>query len=132
MLLFDLHCLRSLRVSAHPRLNRAGIGRRLDETGPPIFLTEVPRGFRDWKLVAVSRLTRGDGTSLPRAQLGNEIAIKAYREAKLPFPDGAIIVALHWNEISSDENDKVLAKGFPGAGIQSFISQLGREHAIHG
>ena len=92
-----------------------------DETGPPIFLTEVPRGFRDWKLVAVSRLTRGDGTSQLRAQLGNDIAIKAYREAKLPFPDGAIIVALHWNEISSDENDKVLAKGFPGAGIQSFI-----------
>ena len=57
-----------------------------------------------------------------RAQLGNDIAIKAYREGKLPFPDGAIIAALHWNEVSSEENDKVLAIGFPGAGLQSFVA----------
>ncbi len=44
-----------------------------------------------------------------RAQLGNDIAIKAFREGTLPFPDGAMIAALHWNEASSDENDKVLA-----------------------
>jgi Cytochrome P460 len=43
-----------------------------------------------------------------RAQLGNDIAIKAYREGTLPFPDGAIIAALHWNEVASDENNKVL------------------------
>ena len=54
-----------------------------------------------------------------RAQLGNDIAIKAFQEGKLPFPDGAIIAALHWNEVSSDENDKVLAIGFPGAGLDS-------------
>jgi hypothetical protein len=70
--------------------------------------------------IAVSRLTAGKSSQL-RAELGNDIAITAYREGKLPFPDGAIIAALHWNEVSSDENDKVLAKGFPGAGIQSFV-----------
>ena len=57
-----------------------------------------------------------------RAQLGNDIAIKAFREGKLPFPDGTIIAALHWNEDSSDENNKVLASGFPGAGLQSFVA----------
>jgi hypothetical protein len=57
--------------------------------------------------------------------LANDIAIKAYREGKLPFPDGAIIAAMHWNEVSSDANEKVLAKGFPGAGIQSFIPGSG-------
>jgi hypothetical protein len=36
-----------------------------------------------------------------RAQLGNDIAITAFREGKLPFPDGTIIAALHWNEASS-------------------------------
>src|SRR5262249_55674131 len=44
-------------------------------------------------------------------------------EGKLPFPDGTIIAALHWNEASSDENNKVLAIGFPGAGLQSSIAE---------
>lgn len=92
-----------------------------NQDGAPTFLTEIPQGFRDWKLIAVSRLTRSDGNTQLRAELGNDIALKAYREGKLPFPDGAIIAALHWNEVSSEENNKVLAKGFPGAGIQSFV-----------
>jgi hypothetical protein len=96
-----------------------------DGNSAAIFLTEIPQGYRDFGLIAVSRLTRGDGTSQLRAELGNGIAIKAYRERKLPFPDGAIIAALHWNEISSPDNDKVLAKGFPGAGIQSLIPGSG-------
>ena len=58
-----------------------------------------------------------------RAQLGNDTAIKAFQEGKLPFPDGAIIAALHWNEVSSDESDKVLATGFPGAGLDSSIPE---------
>jgi hypothetical protein len=92
-----------------------------NQDGAPIFLAEIPQGFRDWELIAVSRLIRGDGNTQLRAELGNDIAIEAYREGKIPFPDGAIIAALHWNEVSSEENNKVLAKGFPGAGIQSFI-----------
>jgi len=96
-----------------------------DEAGAPIYLSEIPQGFREWKLIAVSRLTAGDGRSQLRTQLGNDIAIKAYREGKLPFPDGAIIAALHWNEVSSEDNNKVLAKGFPGAGIQSFVPGSG-------
>lgn len=39
--------------------------------------------------------------------LGNDIAIKAFREGTLPFPDGAIIAALHYNHVPSDENNKV-------------------------
>ena len=92
-----------------------------EEGAAPVFLTEMPAGYRDLSLIAVSRLTAGDGRSQLRAALGNEVAIKAYREGKLPFPDGAIIAALHWNELSSEENNKVLAQGFPGAGIQSFV-----------
>ena len=73
----------------------------------------------------MSRLTKGDGTSHLRAQLGNDIAIEAYPAGKLPFSDGTMIVALHWNEVSSEENNKVLAKGFPGAGMQSFVPGSG-------
>ena len=54
-----------------------------------------------------------------RAQLGNELAIAAFREGKLPFPDGAIIAALHWNEDPSDSDNQVLAAGFPGVGLES-------------
>jgi hypothetical protein len=94
---------------------------KADGEAGPIFLTEIPQGYREWSLISVSRLTAGDGRSQLRAELGNDIALKAYQEGKLPFPEGAIIAALHWKEISSEENNKVLAKGFPGAGIQSFV-----------
>ena len=75
-------------------------------------------GIRDWQLISVNHLS-GSNLKQMRAQLGNDIAMKAFREGKLPFPDGAIIAALHWKEVTSDENNKVLADGFPGAGLQS-------------
>jgi hypothetical protein len=49
------------------------------------------------------------------AVLGNEITIKAYRDAKLPFPDGTIIAALHYRHLPSDENNKVFGRD------QSFV-----------
>src|SRR5215469_17198485 len=74
----------------------------------PSFLIEIPPGYRDWRLISVSRLTAGKFGQL-RAQVGNDIAIKAYQEGKLPFPDGSIVAALHWNDAISEENNKVLA-----------------------
>src|SRR5262249_32082762 len=65
-------------------------------------------------------------------QLGNDIAIKAFRGRKLPFPDGTIIAALHWNEASSDENNKVLAIGFPGAGLQIIRCAVRPKCSVHG
>ena len=44
------------------------------------------------------------------AVLGNDIAINAYREGKLPLPDGAIIVALHYRHVPSEENNKVFGQ----------------------
>lgn len=52
-----------------------------------------------------------------RAILGNDVAIKAYREGKLPFPDGTIIVRLAWSYVPSEENSK--AFGHPQ---QSFVA----------
>jgi hypothetical protein len=65
-------------------------------------------------VISIEHLTAGNLNQL-RAQLGNDIAIKAYRDGTLPFPDGAIIAALHWNDVSSEDNNKVLASAFPGA-----------------
>jgi hypothetical protein len=88
----------------------------------PIYGITIPAGFRDWRLIAVNQLvgTGGKPRQL-RAQLGNDVAVKAFHEGKVPYPDGAIIAALHWNEVPSEENDKVLAVGFPGAGLQSTV-----------
>jgi hypothetical protein len=86
----------------------------------PIYGIKIPEGYRDWRLISVNHLAGGSVKQL-RAQLGNDIAIKAFRDGTRPFPDGAIIAALHWNEVSSDENNKVLATGFPGVGLDSFV-----------
>jgi hypothetical protein len=91
----------------------------------PIYGVKIPVGYRDWHLISVKQLTgkqlTGGGGELKqlRAELGNDLAIKAYREGTLPFPDGAIIAALHWNEESSDSDNQALAVGFPGLGLLS-------------
>ncbi|MGH9543974.1 MAG: cytochrome P460 family protein [Terriglobales bacterium] len=89
-----------------------------DEAAAPIYGVTIPPGYRDWKMIAVAQLLTGKVDQL-RAQLGNEIAIKAFKDGKRPFPDGAIIVALHWTRVPSEENNMVLAGPFPGA--QSFV-----------
>src|ERR1700722_9105866 len=60
----------------------------------PIYGVTIPAGYRDWQLIAVGHLAGGNLKQL-RAQLVNDIAIKAFREGKRPFPDGSIIAALH-------------------------------------
>jgi hypothetical protein len=96
-----------------------------DGDAAPIYGIKIPDGYRDWRLISVKRLTgrqlTGAGGELKqlRAELGNDLAIKAFRDGTLPFPDGAIIVALHWNEESSDFDNQALAAGFPGLGLQS-------------
>jgi hypothetical protein len=91
----------------------------------PIYGIKIPDGYRDWRLISVKRLTgkqlTGAGGQLKqlRAELGNDLAIKAYRDGTLPFPDGSIIAALHWNEESSDADNQALAAGFPGLGLES-------------
>ena len=92
-----------------------------ESNASPIYGITIPAGYREWHLISVNHLA-GDKLKQVRAQLGNDVAIKAFREGKLPFPDGAIIAALHWNEASSEENNKVLAIGFPNAGLQSSVA----------
>ena len=85
-----------------------------DGEAAPIYGIKIPPGYREWQLISVAR-EDGNFNEL-RAQLGNDIAIKAYREGKLPFPDGSIIVALHWDDVASEENNKIFGRA------QSFIA----------
>jgi hypothetical protein len=90
-----------------------------DGDSSPIYGVKIPAGYRDWKMLAVDQLLVPGKTDQLRAQLGNQIAIKAFTEGTLPFPDGSIIAAIHWNRVSSEFNNQVLDGPFPGA--QSYV-----------
>jgi hypothetical protein len=79
-----------------------------NQEGAPIFVTNIPPGYRDWRLISVAH-EEGNFHSFS-AVLGNDLAIQAYREGNVPFPDGAIIAALHYRHVPSEENNKSLAK----------------------
>ena len=114
----------TLYVTKSPAQSAKEGQQQTESNASPIYGITIPDGYRDWRLISVNHLA-GAGGKLKqvRAQLGNDIAIKAFREGKLPFPDGSVIAALHWNEASSEENNKVLDIGFPGAGLQSSVAQ---------
>jgi hypothetical protein len=79
-----------------------------DENAAPSFVRNIPSGYRDWRLISVAH-EEGNLHSLG-AILGNDIAIKTYREGKIWFPDGAIIAALHYRHVPSEENNKVFGQ----------------------
>jgi len=83
------------------------------EEAAPIFGITIPSGYRDWRLISVAH-EAGNLNDL-RAILGNDVAIKAYREGTLPFPDGTIIARLAWSYVPSEENNKVFGRD------QSFV-----------
>src|SRR5262249_54006894 len=87
---------------------------RADEAAAQTYVKDIPPGYRDWRLISVAH-EEGDLHSFA-AVLGNDVAIKAYREGKLPFPDGTIIAALHYRHAPSEENNKVFGRE------QSFVA----------
>ncbi len=114
-------------------LTRAGSG---EAKGSPIYVTEVPQGYRDWTLISVAH-EEGKLNDI-RAILGNDIAIKAYREGTLPFPDGAIIARLAWGYIASEENNKAFGRqqsfiaGSPTNGVQFMVKDSKKYSATGG
>jgi len=85
-----------------------------DGEAAPIFGIKIPPEYRDWRLISVAH--EADDLNDLRAILGNDVAITAYREGKLPFPDGAVIARLAWKYVASEENDKVFGRP------QSFVA----------
>src|SRR5271166_5513101 len=85
-----------------------------DGEAAPIFVDKIPAGYRDWRLISVAH-EEGNLHSFA-AILGNDVAIKAYRQGTLPFPDGTIVAALHWGHVPSEENNKVFGRS------QSFVA----------
>jgi hypothetical protein len=96
-----------------------------DREAVPVFVTKIPPGYRDWRLISVAH-EEGSLKDL-RAILGNDTAIETYREGKLPFPDGTIIARLAWSHDASEENNKTFGKqqsfvaGPPKNGVQFMV-----------
>lgn len=79
-----------------------------DEDGAPVYVTTIPTGYREWRLVSVAH-EEGNLNDI-RAILGNDVAINAYREGKLPFPEGTVIARLAWRHVPSEENNKIFGR----------------------
>jgi Cytochrome P460 len=96
-----------------------------DEDVAPVFVKTIPPGYRDWRLVSVAH-EEGNLKDI-RAILGNDIAINAYREGKLPFPEGTVIARLAWSHDASEENNKAFGQaqsfvaGVPKNGVQFMV-----------
>ena len=67
----------------------------------PIFGVTIPDGYRQWELIAPAQ--EGEPLNELRAVLGNAVAIRAYREGTIPFPDGTILVKLAWKHVQSPD-----------------------------
>ncbi len=102
----------------------------------PIFGIKMPDGYRDWRLISVAH-EAGNLNDL-RAILGNDVAIKAYREGTRPFPDGTIIARLAWDYVSSEENNKVFGQaqsfvaGPPKEGVQFMVKDATKYASTNG
>ena len=75
-----------------------------DGDAAPIYGIKIPAGYRDWRMISVANV--GEPVNDLRVKLGNDLAIKAYREGA-PFPDGAIIARLAYRAVTSEDNNKV-------------------------
>ena len=101
-----------------------------DEAAASIAQGKLPAGYRDWRLISVAR---EEGTLDDiRAVVGNDVAIKAYRESKPPFPDGTIIGRIAWSYDASEENNQIFGKkqsyvaGHPKNGVQFMVKDSTR------
>jgi hypothetical protein len=71
------------------------------DNASPIYGVTIPNGYRQLELIAPAQ--EAEPLNELRAVLGNPTAIKAYREATLPFPDGTVLAKLAWKHVQSPE-----------------------------
>jgi Cytochrome P460 len=100
-----------------------------------MFVKKIPPGYRDWRFVSLAR----EEAPLDdiRVILGNDTAIKAYREGKVPFPEGTVLARLAYSYAASEENDEAFGRrqsfvaGHPKNGVQ-FMVKDSKKYAATG
>lgn len=135
-----MHCItRDLIATTCLAFATAGFGQGLPDGGTaakahaepvssPIFGVTVPSGYRQWEVVAPSQET-GNLDEL-RVILGNAVAIKAYRDGTLPFPDGSVLAKLAWKREQSSEFGPAYVPG--AASTVQFMVKDSRKYASTG
>ena len=90
------------------------VAKGADEAVSPIYGVKIPAGYRNWSLINVGH----EAANLNdfRVVLGNDVAIKAFRDGTRPFPDGTMIARLAWKYVPSAENNAVFGRE------QSFVT----------
>ena len=78
------------------------------QAAAPVSAIKIPDGYRDWGFISVAH-EAGELNDI-RTILGNEPAIKAYREGTLPFPEGTIIARVAWRYVPSEDNNKIFGR----------------------
>ncbi len=108
---------------------------RTDGEAAPVFGVRLPPGYRDWRLISVAR-EEGSLDDL-RAILGNDLAIEASRQGRLPYPDGTVIARLAWSHHPLEESSAAFGRpqsfvaGTPKNGAQ-FMVKDSRRYASTG
>ena len=129
--IFLIAAAMAVSVSAAMTLSAGGA----DDESSPIFGIKIPAGYRDWRLISVAH-EEGSLNDM-RAVLGNDVAIGAAREGKLPYPDGTIIARLAWSYDPLAESAKAFGQlqsyvaGPPKNGVQ-FMVKDSRKYAATG
>ena len=77
-----------------------------DGDAAPVYGVKIPAGYRDWTMISVASV--GDPVNDLRVKLGNDVAIKAFRDGRRPFPDGTIIARLAYRRVTSEENNAAI------------------------
>lgn len=94
--------------------SRAPASAEADREATPNSGIKIPAGYRAWRLIAVAH-EEGSLNDL-RAILGNDVAIKAAQEGRLPYPDGTIIARLAWSYDPLKESEEAFGR------LQSFVA----------
>lgn len=72
-----------------------------DQAASPIYGVTLPSKYRDWRIIAPAR--EAAPFDELRVVLGNDVAVRAYREGNRPFPDGTVLAKLAWKEVASPD-----------------------------
>jgi hypothetical protein len=82
--------------------------RSAEGEGSPIFGVTIPADYRRWEMISVAH---EEGLDELRGILGNDVAVRAYQDGTLPFPDGAVLVKRAWKHVRSTEIDGAFVPG---------------------
>lgn len=81
------------------------------ENASPIYGVTLPEGYRDWKFIAPAQ--EAPPLDELRAVLANDVAVEAYKEGALPFPNGSVLVKLAYKRQQSTEFPPATVPGAP-------------------